>query len=58
MMAINSLITKLLILISPNDWNDWLGFTRAKYTPHIWIIVNPDVSDNEAEQPMLKPIRP
>jgi hypothetical protein len=56
-MAISSLITKLPILISPNNWNDWLGFIRAKCTPYIWIIVNPDVSDNEVEQPILKLIR-
>jgi hypothetical protein len=57
-MAISSPIIKLPILISPNDWNDWLGFIRAKCTPYIWTIVNSDVSDNEAEQLMLKFIKP
>jgi hypothetical protein len=49
---------KIAILKSHEDWDDWIQFIQFKCSKHIWRIIDPELRDDLAEEPILKPIRP
>jgi hypothetical protein len=49
---------KTAILKSHENWDDWIQFIRFKCSKHIWEIIDPELRNDLAEKPILKPIRP
>jgi hypothetical protein len=49
---------KTAILKSHEDWDDWIQFIRFKCSKHIWEIIDPELKNDLAEEPIPKPIRP
>jgi hypothetical protein len=49
---------KTAILKSHEDWDDWIQFIRSKCSKHIWGIIDPELRNDSAKEPIPKPIRP
>jgi hypothetical protein len=49
---------RLVVLNSPDDWDDWLDVRRAEATSGLWAIIDPNISDEEAEEFIPKPVCP
>lgn len=46
------------MLRSPEDWDDWLDVRRAEATSELWAVINPNLSDEQADEFIPKPACP
>ena len=57
-MATESTATTKIILSRSEDWEKWFRQLRGHVDKDIWAFLDPDVNEEDEEEPMEKPVKP
>jgi hypothetical protein len=57
-MATESTQQTKIILTRSEDWETWFRQLRGHVDKQIWLLLDPDIDEDDEEEPMEKPVKP